>query len=89
MMAAGTALVTTAAGGIGSVIVDGVSGRIVPERDSASLAHAIADLLRQPSTRASIGARARDVACREHGWARVARAFDAIYAAAAPPRARS
>lgn len=87
MMASGTALVTTAAGGIASVVEDGVTARLVPERDADALAAAVGGLLRSPAHRAALGARARSVACREHGWDRVARTFDEIYRTVAAPGA--
>jgi glycosyltransferase involved in cell wall biosynthesis len=89
MMASGTPIVATAAGGIGSVVADSLTGRIVPERDPGALAEAMADLLRHPSDGASIGARARAAVCREHGWNRVAQHFDEIYRAVTFPRAGS
>lgn len=79
MMASGTPLVTTAAGGIGSVVEDGVTALVVAERDVPGLAGAIGRLLRDAPLGASIGARARAAACRDHSWEQVARAFDRIY----------
>jgi glycosyltransferase involved in cell wall biosynthesis len=79
MMASGTPLVVTPAGGIRAVATDGVTARVVPERDPAGLAGAIADLLGHPAAAAELGARARDSVCRHHSWARVAHSFDEIY----------
>ncbi len=86
MMASGTPLVTTAAGGIGTVVDDGVTALVVAERDVPGLAAAIARLLRDAPLRAAMGARAREVACRNHSWEQVARAFDAIYSTVAGSR---
>src|SRR5215831_3777879 len=58
-LASGTPVVATPAGGIGSVIADGDSGLIVPERDPAALARAIGALLGDPARGRSIGAAAR------------------------------
>ena len=79
IMASATPLVATRAGGIGSVATDGQTARLVPERDGVALAAAVRELLIQPAARAALGARARDVACREHSWDRVARDFEAAY----------
>jgi glycosyltransferase involved in cell wall biosynthesis len=79
MMASATPLVTTAAGGIGAIAKDGQTARLVPEKDVPALAMAIDQLLQNPSLRANIGARARALVSREHGWERVAEEFDAVY----------
>ena len=79
IMASGTPLVATHAGGIGAVATDGRTARLVPERDAPALAAAIGDLLRQPSDASRIGTQARDLVCRRHSWARVAGDFDAVY----------
>ena len=79
IMASGTALVTTAAGGIGAVASDGHTARLVPERDPSALAEAIAGLFGQPSERADIGRRAREMVCREYSWARLSETFEGIY----------
>jgi glycosyltransferase involved in cell wall biosynthesis len=89
MMASGTPLVTTTAGGIGSVVTDGVTARVVPERDATALAGAMIDLLGHPAMGDAIGASARALACREHGWRNVAQTFDQIYAAVSTSRGRS
>jgi len=79
ILASGTPLVATPIGGIGAVATDRLTARLVPERDAGALAAAIADLLRDPSARAAIGRQAREMMRREHGWARTADAYDAIY----------
>ena len=78
-MASGTALVATGVGGLGSVAADGLTARLVPERDARALANAIADLLNDPERRQSLGRRARDMICGEYSWARVAETFESIY----------
>ena len=72
IMASGTPLVATRVGGIAAVATDGQTARLVPERDAAALAVAIAGLLRRPSLGAEIGQQARETVCREYSWARVA-----------------
>jgi glycosyltransferase involved in cell wall biosynthesis len=79
IMASGTPLVTTRAGGIGAVATDNQTARLVAERDAAALAGALADLLQHPSQGAEIARRARETVCREYSWARMTDAFEAIY----------
>jgi glycosyltransferase involved in cell wall biosynthesis len=79
IMASGTPLVTTSAGGIGAVAIDGQTARIVAERDGHALALAIGDLLACPADAAAIGRRAREWVGRELSWERVAGEFEAIY----------
>ena len=80
-MLAGTPLVVTEVGGIPEVLVDRVHGVLVPARDPARLARAIARCLDQPE-----GARARAAAARRHAEARFSLramlvAVDAVYTA--------
>lgn len=78
-LASGTPLVATPVGGIGSVVEDGRTGILVPERSPADLAAAIGVLLRNPSRRAEIGARARAAVQSRYGWAQVARRYESAY----------
>jgi glycosyltransferase involved in cell wall biosynthesis len=66
-LAAGVPVVTTPAAG--SVVRDGVDGRIVPERDPVALADAIAEIVedRNKRERMSIAARER---ARDYTWNR-------------------
>lgn len=86
MLSSATPLVTTPAGGIAAVAADGVTARLVPERNAQALAAAIDDLLRSPSQAGEIGRRAREMVCRDHSWARVAREFEQTYERAAGRR---
>jgi glycosyltransferase involved in cell wall biosynthesis len=79
ILASGTPLVTTRAGGIGSVVSDGHTGRLVPERDVHALAGAIDGLLQQPSLRATMGLEARETVRSQYSWSRTTDAFEAIY----------
>lgn len=58
-MAAGLPIVATAVGGNREVVVEGETGFLVPSRDPAALAAAIARLLSSPELRARMGAAAR------------------------------
>jgi glycosyltransferase involved in cell wall biosynthesis len=78
-LASGTALVATTAGGIPAVARDGDNAVLVAERDVAGLAAGIDALLSEPARRVEIGMRARGRVQREHGWDRVAEAFERAY----------
>jgi len=83
-LASGTPVVASPAGGIGSVVRDGITGLLVPERNVGSLAAAIAQLLDQPETAGALSSAARAWALSEGSWAGVAAAFERVYTAACP-----
>jgi glycosyltransferase involved in cell wall biosynthesis len=66
-LAAGVPVVTTVAAG--SVVRDGVEGRIVPERDPEALADAIARIVEDRDRRARMSVAARERA-RDYTWER-------------------
>ena len=78
-LASGTPLISTPAGGIASVISDGRTGLIVPERDARALAAALTDLLRDPERRAVLGRAGRALAEERFGWDAAAARFEAAY----------
>jgi glycosyltransferase involved in cell wall biosynthesis len=71
-LASGTPLVTTPAGGIGSVVEAGRTGFVVAERDPAGLAAS-------PDLRSRIGQAARAMVMERYGWERTARQLDGAY----------
>jgi glycosyltransferase involved in cell wall biosynthesis len=77
-MRAGRPVVATAHGGTLDLVEDGVTGLLVPPRDPAALADAIATLLRDPGLRARMGAAAR---ARFEASFTIARFLDGIEAA--------
>jgi glycosyltransferase involved in cell wall biosynthesis len=79
IMASGTPLVTTLAGGIGAVATDRETARVVPERDATALAGAISEVLLDRTAARALGCRARELVCQRHSWARVAEDFEGIY----------
>jgi len=81
-MASGTPLVTTAAGGIGSVVEHERTGLVVAERDAAAIAAAISRLLDNRVIAREIGQAARAEVQRRFGWNRAAERFEAAYARA-------
>ena len=78
-LASGTALVTTAAGGIGAVVEDQQTALVVPEHDASAIAAAVRRLLADGALRAAIGARARSLAAERFGWEKTARQFEGAY----------
>jgi glycosyltransferase involved in cell wall biosynthesis len=60
-MAAGLAVIASCIGGIEEVIMDGVSGLLVPPDEPVKLARAISQLISDPSARRKLGASARQV----------------------------
>jgi glycosyltransferase involved in cell wall biosynthesis len=78
-LASGTPLITTPAGGIGSVVEHGRTGLLVPERDSTALASAMSALVADAAERERLGLAARDAASARFGWERVAVRLEAAY----------
>jgi glycosyltransferase involved in cell wall biosynthesis len=81
-LASGTAVIATAAGGMGTVAKEGQTARVVHERDPDGLANAVSQLLLQPATARELGQRARAEMCRTHSWERTAERFEDAYACA-------
>lgn len=65
-------------GGMPEAVVDGVTGLLADPYDPASLAAAIAKILRSPELAARLGAQGRSVAESKYSWQRVARDLRAI-----------
>jgi glycosyltransferase involved in cell wall biosynthesis len=78
-LASAAAVVTTGAGGIRSVVEDGRTAAIVPERDAPALAAAMAALLRDPARRAAMGSAGRTVVEARFGWDAAAARFEQAY----------
>ncbi len=78
-MATGTPVVATRVGGLPDAIQDGVTGRLVPERDARALADAIGSLLANPEQARRMGDAARAAVIRQFGWDRVAERFELAY----------
>jgi colanic acid/amylovoran biosynthesis glycosyltransferase len=82
-MAAGTPVVSTRVSGIPELIGDGQEGLLVPERDPAALAAAMARLLDDPALGARLAAAAREKVLREFDAATEARKLLALLTAVA------
>jgi glycosyltransferase involved in cell wall biosynthesis len=87
-LASGTPLVATAAGGIGSVVEDGRTALVVPERDPAALAAAIRRLLVDPDAGRHLAGAARATVEERYGWAAAAERFEAAYLRALAMKSR-
>lgn len=79
-MAAGLPVVATDVAGVGEAVVDGVTGHVIPPRDSAAIASAITDLVASPDLRSAFASAAHERARAEFDVsvcaATHARAFD-------------
>ncbi|MFT4136934.1 glycogen synthase [Microbacterium sp.] len=93
-MACGAAVVGTGTGGIPEVVVDGVTGRIVPieqvqdgtgtpvdpERFVADLAAVLTEVVSDPERARAYGAAGRERAANDFSWTAIADATAALYA---------
>ncbi|TQJ32279.1 glycogen synthase [Microbacterium sp. SLBN-146] len=93
-MACGAAVVGTATGGIPEVVVDGVTGRLVPieqvqdgtgtptdpERFVADLARVLTEVVSDPEQAKRFGRAGRERAASSFSWGSIARQTEALYA---------
>jgi glycosyltransferase involved in cell wall biosynthesis len=87
-MAMARPVVATASGGTPEIVLDGVTGILVPPRSPASLAAALLALLRDPARAKELGAAGRDRAAKEFSIQTHAAKTMALYAdVLAGPRA--
>jgi glycosyltransferase involved in cell wall biosynthesis len=78
-MAYGRPVVASAVGGLLDHVEDGVTGLLVPPRDTAALRAALVRLLGDAELRARLGAAARDRAAARLGWEAATSALVAVY----------
>ena len=78
-MASATPVVATRVGGLPSAITDGVTGRLVAERDASALAGALRELLADTGDARRLGAAARAHVIAAFGWDRLAARLEAAY----------
>jgi glycosyltransferase involved in cell wall biosynthesis len=78
-MALGRPVVATDVGGVASLVIDGISGLLVPPGDPETLGAAVARVLDDPPFAKRLGEAGRDVVEREYGLEPMVRAFEAIY----------
>ncbi len=78
-LASETPVITTTAGGIGSVAIDNETALVVPERDPRALADAIETLLKDRSLGMTIGRAARAYVRTHNSWPHLAERFESVY----------
>lgn len=78
-LASGTALITTAAGGIGQVVEDDATAFVVAERDAEGISAAVRRAIADPALRERVGSAARALAESRFGWHRTAADFEDAY----------
>ena len=81
-MAAGTAVIATAVGGVPDVVVDGRTGLLVPPRDASKLAAALAMLARDPGKLRDLAESARREVADRFSSDRLIGDIDNLYRAA-------
>jgi glycosyltransferase involved in cell wall biosynthesis len=79
-MAAGRPVVATRVGGTPELVLDGVTGTLVPPRSPAALAAAVSHLLADSQLADRMGAAGRERAVREFSLARMVERTEALYA---------
>ena len=77
-MAAGLPIVATRVGGIPEVVIDGVSGILVPRGDPSALAEALEGTISDPALRDRLG-RAGRARAGEFTWAALLPRFLALF----------
>jgi glycosyltransferase involved in cell wall biosynthesis len=78
-MALSKPVVATAVGGVPSVVLDGVTGTLVPAGDPGRLAAALSTLLKDEATRAEMGHMALSVVNSRYGLDRMVGAVEDLY----------
>jgi glycosyltransferase involved in cell wall biosynthesis len=78
-MALGLPVVATAVDGTPEAVTEGVTGRLVPLRDSHALAAALVEMARDPAARARMGEAAREEARRRFRIPRMVEEMEDVY----------
>jgi len=78
-MERGRAVVASRVGGLGEIVADGVTGRLVPPGEVAPLAEALAAVARDPAEAARLGAAGRERAATHFAEERTAERTAALY----------
>lgn len=82
-MAHGLPVVASAVGALADVVVDKVTGRLVPPGDASALSFALRELVTDATRRDAFGIAGADRVRARYGWDRVAREALAVYRRAA------
>lgn len=78
-MATGLPVVSTAVGGIPSVVVEGQTGLLVPPGDEGALAQALGRLLHDPALGPRLGQAGRERALQRYSLTRMVDEYEALY----------
>jgi glycosyltransferase involved in cell wall biosynthesis len=78
-MAASLPVVASRVGGIPELVVDGVTGHLVPPGDPDALAAALLDLLDHPERGITFGSAGRARIAREYSFERMVMQFETLY----------
>ncbi|WP_318731208.1 MULTISPECIES: glycosyltransferase family 4 protein [unclassified Roseofilum] len=81
-LAHGKPVVASDVGGIKDVIIDGVTGRLVPEKDPHQLAEVITDLLNCPEERQRLGCQGLKHIQTQFNWSRITHQWSQVFAQA-------
>jgi glycosyltransferase involved in cell wall biosynthesis len=87
--ACGIPIVATRVGGLPEVVLDGVTGLLVPPEDARAAADAIARLLADSQARSAMGMAGRDFVRKTYKWDLCVDAMLEVYRVACEPAARS
>lgn len=79
-MHCGLPVVASDVGGVGEAVDDGVTGRLVPPRDPAALARALADVLHREDAGAALGRAGAALAARRFSVTAMADGVEEVYA---------
>lgn len=82
-MAHGLPVVASAVGALADVVVDRITGRLVPAGDVPAFAHALRELVADPTERDALGIAGADRVRARYGWDRVVRDALLVYRRAA------
>ena len=88
-MERGRAVVASRVGGLGEIVADGVTGRLVPPGEVEPLADALAAVASEPEAAAALGAAGRERAAREFAEERCAERTAELYERALARRRRT
>jgi glycosyltransferase involved in cell wall biosynthesis len=78
-LASGTAVISTDSGGIGDIVKDGVTGIVVPERNSECIYEAVQKIIAEPDFRARLRRNGLQMTRDLYSWNKVGKMFGDLY----------